>query len=72
MFCVRGRWMPRTWLASMVRVELGPNPCSNPIAALRAYVVPVFLVFPIAFTLNRLGQHYDIDPTSGAMFSKRL
>src|SRR5438094_6267452 len=32
-------------------------------AALRAYVLPVFFVFPIAFTLNRLGQHYDIDPT---------
>ena len=24
---------------------------------------PYFLVFPVAFTLNRLGQHYDIDPT---------
>jgi fatty acid desaturase len=32
-------------------------------AALRAYIVPVLFVFPIAFTLNRLGQHYDIDPT---------
>ncbi len=32
-------------------------------AALRAYVIPVFFVFPIAFTLNRLGQHYYIDPT---------
>ncbi|MBI3403404.1 MAG: fatty acid desaturase [Acidobacteria bacterium] len=30
--------------------------------ALRAYIVPVFFIFPIAFTLNRLGQHYDIDP----------
>jgi fatty acid desaturase len=35
-------------------------------AALRAYVVPVFFVFPIAFTLNRLGQHYDIDPNDPA------
>lgn len=35
-------------------------------AALRAYVVPVFFVFPVAFTLNRLGQHYDIDPTDPA------
>jgi fatty acid desaturase len=35
-------------------------------AALRAYVVPVFFVFPIAFTLNRLGQHYDIDPSDPA------
>jgi fatty acid desaturase len=31
-------------------------------AAVRAYVIPVFFVFPVAFTLNRLGQHYSIDP----------
>jgi fatty acid desaturase len=35
-------------------------------AALRAHVIPVFFVFPIAFTLNRLGQHYDIDPADPA------
>lgn len=35
-------------------------------AALRAYVIPVFFVFPIAFALNRLGQHYDIDPADPA------
>lgn len=35
-------------------------------AALRAHVVPVFFVFPIAFALNRLGQHYDIDPNDPA------
>ena len=35
-------------------------------AALRAYILPVFFIFPIAFTLNRLGQHYDIDPTDPA------
>ena len=35
-------------------------------AALRAYILPVFFVFPIAFTLNRLGQHYDIDPEDPA------
>lgn len=35
-------------------------------AALRAYVVPVFFVFPVAFTLNRLGQHYDINPDDPA------
>jgi len=33
---------------------------------LRLYVVPVFFVFPIAFTLNRLGQHYDIEPSDPA------
>ena len=35
-------------------------------AALRASIIPVFFIFPIAFTLNRLGQHYDIDPTDPA------
>ncbi|HEY3384300.1 MAG TPA: fatty acid desaturase [Vicinamibacterales bacterium] len=38
-------------------------------AALRAYVVPVFFVFPAAFTLNRLGQHYDIDPEDPAKWT---
>ena len=38
-------------------------------AALRAYVVPVFFIFPIAFTLNRLGQHYDIDPADPTKWS---
>jgi fatty acid desaturase len=37
-------------------------------AALRAHVIPVFFVFPIAFTLNRLGQHYDIDPNDPAQW----
>jgi fatty acid desaturase len=35
-------------------------------AAVRTNIIPVFFVFPIAFTLNRLGQHYDIDPTDPA------
>jgi fatty acid desaturase len=35
-------------------------------AAFRADIFPVFFVFPIAFTLNRLGQHYDIDPLDPA------
>jgi fatty acid desaturase len=30
--------------------------------AARIQIVPYFLVFPVAFTLNRLGQHYNIDP----------
>jgi fatty acid desaturase len=38
----------------------------GPYAALRTNIVPVFFVFPIAFTLNRLGQHYDIDPDNPA------
>ena len=35
-------------------------------AAARTNIIPVFFIFPIAFTLNRLGQHYDIDPTDPA------
>ncbi len=31
--------------------------------AARVQLVPYFVVFPVAFTLNRLGQHYNIDPT---------
>jgi fatty acid desaturase len=31
-------------------------------AALRVHLLPVFVVFPVAFTLNRLGQHYDVVP----------
>ena len=33
---------------------------------LKLYVIPVFFVFPIAFTINRLGQHYDITPDDPA------
>jgi fatty acid desaturase len=32
-------------------------------AMLRVWFLPYFIVFPIAFTTNRLGQHYYIDPT---------
>jgi beta-carotene hydroxylase len=37
--------------------------------AFKLYVVPVFFVFPIAFALNRIGQHYDIDPADPAKWS---
>jgi beta-carotene hydroxylase len=37
--------------------------------AWKLYVVPIFFVFPIAFALNRLGQHYDIDPADPAKWS---
>jgi fatty acid desaturase len=37
--------------------------------AFKLYVVPVFFVFPIAFALNRLGQHYDINPEDPANWS---
>jgi fatty acid desaturase len=35
----------------------------------KAYLVPVFLVFPVAFAINRLGQHYDIRPADPACWS---
>ena len=35
-------------------------------SAVKLHLVPVFLVFPVAFTLNRLGQHYDVDPEQPA------
>jgi fatty acid desaturase len=41
-------------------------------AALRAYVVPVFFAFPIAFTVNRLGQHYWVDPSDPAKWGTRV
>lgn len=37
--------------------------------ALKAYVIPYFFVFPVAFALNRLGQHYDINPADPAAWS---
>jgi fatty acid desaturase len=37
--------------------------------AWKLYIVPVFFVFPIAFALNRLGQHYDIDPSDPAKWA---
>jgi fatty acid desaturase len=38
----------------------------------RVYLVPYFLVFPIAFALNRLGQHYAIDPDDPAKWGTLL
>ena len=29
-------------------------------AWLRAYALPVYFVFPVAFAVNRIGQHYNI------------
>jgi sphingolipid 4-desaturase/C4-monooxygenase len=38
----------------------------------RVYLVPTFLVFPIAFALNRLGQHYAIGPEDPAKWGTVL
>lgn len=37
--------------------------------AARVHLVPVFLIFPIAFAMNRLGQHYFINPKDPAQWS---
>lgn len=42
---------------------------AGPFMAWKLYAVPVFFIFPIAFALNRLGQHYDIDPADPAQWS---
>ena len=38
----------------------------------RVYLVPYFLVFPIAFALNRLGQHYAIVPEDPARWGSLI
>ncbi|MFN0204805.1 MAG: fatty acid desaturase family protein [Planctomycetota bacterium] len=37
--------------------------------AMRVHIVPVFFIFPIAFAMNRLGQHYFINPKDPAQWS---
>ena len=34
----------------------------SPLFALKAWIIPLFFVFPVAFILNRIGQHYVVDP----------
>jgi len=40
--------------------------------ALRLYFVPYLFGFPAAFALNRLGQHYDVDPADPARWGTRM
>lgn len=37
--------------------------------AMRVHLIPVFFVFPVAFVMNRLGQHYSINPKDPAQWS---
>jgi fatty acid desaturase len=39
---------------------------------LRVHLIPVLFVFPVAFVINRLGQHYDIDPGDPAKWSTMM
>ncbi len=45
---------------------------AGPRLALMAHLLPYLVVFPMAFALNRLGQHYDIDPGDPARWSTRM
>jgi fatty acid desaturase len=36
------------------------------------WAVPVFVVFPPVFTLNRLGQHYDVVPGEPSKWGTRM
>lgn len=39
---------------------------------LKVYLVPLFFGFPLAFGMNRLGQHYDVDPADPARWGTRM
>ncbi len=41
-------------------------------ALVRLYLVPYLFGFPMAFALNRLGQHYDVDPSDPARWGTRI
>ncbi|MBN2327644.1 MAG: fatty acid desaturase [Candidatus Omnitrophica bacterium] len=36
---------------------------------IQLYAIPYFFVFPVAFTINRLGQHYNVNPNDAAQWS---
>jgi fatty acid desaturase len=59
-------------IAFHVAVMAAVFAAGGPAVFARVYAVPVFLVFPIAFALNRLGQHYAIDPTDPAKWGSIL
>jgi len=42
---------------------------AGPWIMLRVYLIPYFFVFPIAFAMNRMGQHYYVNPANPAQWS---
>jgi len=50
-------------LMAALWIALGPG------VTARVYLVPYFLIFPVAFALNRLGQHYYVVPGNPAQWS---
>lgn len=61
-------WERRAAMAFHLSIAIGLL-IYDPFTALRVHIVPVFLVFPIAFAMNRLGQHYFINPADPAQWS---
>jgi len=39
---------------------------------IKLYIVPYLFIFPIVFTVNRLGQHYSIDPEDPAHWASLI
>lgn len=56
-------------IVGQLTILLGLMAIAGPWVALKVHAIPVFFVFPVAFTLNRLGQHYNIDPSDPAKWS---
>ncbi len=44
----------------------------SPALALAAHALPLALVYPVAFSINRLGQHYVIDPARPEAWTTRV
>ena len=65
-------WERRATILFHVAVMAALWAIGGPAVLGRVYLAPVFLVFPIAFALNRLGQHYAIDPTDPAKWGSIL
>lgn len=59
-------WERRAAVAFHVAVPVALGLTLGWPAALKLHLLPVFVVFPVAFTVNRLGQHYDVDPADPA------
>ncbi|CAM2008959.1 fatty acid desaturase family protein [Acanthopleuribacter pedis] len=44
----------------------------SPLFLIKAGIIPLFFVFPVAFAVNRVAQHYVIDPDDIAHWSTRM
>ena len=62
-------WERRTTILGHLGILAALWFLASPAVAIRVYMIPVFLVFPVAFVVNRIGQHYDIDPENPAHWS---